>query len=122
VIKPLQSKFPSQGGQQGFKDGRLHSFRHYFASTCATSGIPERVAMDWLGHQDSEMVRHYFHLHDDESKRQMDRLNLINGAASSAPNQTGNPSTGISSDGTKNVSRSQRATNKTKREKASQLS
>lgn len=58
VIEPLAKQFPSSADEQGFKDGRLHSFRHYFASTCATNGVSERVAMDWLGHQDSAMVRH----------------------------------------------------------------
>jgi integrase len=74
VVQALKDRFPSTDDEQGFKDGRLHSFRHYFASMCATSGVPERVAMEWLGHQDSEMVRHYFHLHDEESRKQMERL------------------------------------------------
>jgi integrase len=77
VIKPLIGKFPSSSEEQGFKDGRLHSFRHYFASTCALNGVSERVAMQWLGHQDSDMVRHYFHLHDAEARRQMERLEPI---------------------------------------------
>ena len=33
--------------------------------------------MEWVGHADSAMVRHYFHLHDEESKRQMCSLNLL---------------------------------------------
>lgn len=64
VLGPLSDRFPTHGGEQGFSDGRLHSFRHYFCSTCANSGVPERVVMAWLGHQDSEMVAHYYHLHD----------------------------------------------------------
>lgn len=80
VIKPLAARFPSAVDEQGFKDGRLHSFRHYFASLCAHDGVAERVAMEWLGHADSEMVRHYFHLHDPESRRQMDRLHPVNNA------------------------------------------
>ncbi|MFN0017386.1 MAG: tyrosine-type recombinase/integrase [Pirellulaceae bacterium] len=80
VIKPLQARFPSAEDEQGFKDGRLHSFRHYFASLCAHRGVPERVVMDWLGHKDSTMVRHYYHLHDAESRQQMDRLNPLNTA------------------------------------------
>jgi hypothetical protein len=82
----------------GFKDGRLHSFRHYFASMCAMRGVPERVAMEWLGHKDSEMVRHYFHLHDAESRLQMERLDpigntgtrlagIVNKAAAESPSQ-----------------------------------
>ena len=77
VIKPLESLFPSFADEQGFKDGRLHGFRHYFASMCAINGVSERVAMDWLGHHDSAMVRHYFHLNDAESRRQMQRLNPL---------------------------------------------
>lgn len=80
VIKPLQARFPSADEEQGFKDGRLHSFRHYFASLCANRGVPERVVMDWLGHKDSNMVQHYYHLHDAESRQQMDRLNPLNTA------------------------------------------
>jgi hypothetical protein len=44
---------------------------------CATNKIAERVVMEWVGHADSAMVRHYFHLHDEESKRQMHSLNLL---------------------------------------------
>ncbi len=60
VIEPLLGRFPSVEGEQGFADGRLHSFRHYFASMCA---LNPQLTMHWLGHQDSAMVRHYFHLH-----------------------------------------------------------
>jgi integrase len=78
VIEPLLNRFPSAKGEQGFADGRLHSFRHYFASMCALDPeLTERVTMHWLGHQDSAMVRHYFHLHNAESRRQMARLSPI---------------------------------------------
>jgi integrase len=33
--------------------------------------------MEWLGHADSEMVRHYYHLSDEESRRKMDQLDLL---------------------------------------------
>lgn len=77
VITPLQDQFPSPDDEQDFRHGRLHSFRHYFASTCAISGVPERVVMEWLGHADSAMYRHYVHVHDRESGRQMQRLNPL---------------------------------------------
>lgn len=32
--------------------------------------------MNWLGHRNSAMVRHYYHLHDDEACRHMQRLSL----------------------------------------------
>ena len=81
MLTPLAKKFPTPEGEIGFKDGRLHSFRHYFCSVCANTGVPEQVVMRWLGHQDSAMVRHYYHLHDDEAQRQMQRLNFVGGSA-----------------------------------------
>jgi integrase len=77
VLTPLREEFMTEGGPVGFADGRLHSFRHYFCSTCANSGVPEQVVMEWLGHRDSAMVCHYYHLHDDEAQRQMKRLNSL---------------------------------------------
>jgi integrase len=76
VLKPLAEKFPTVEGDVGFKDGRLHSFRHFFASLCANQNVPQRVVMTWLGHKDSKMVAHYYHLHDDEARQQMARLVL----------------------------------------------
>lgn len=78
VIEPLSSRFPKvYPGERSFEDGRLHSFRHYFCSACANRGIAEWAVMEWLGHADSEMVRHYYHLSDDESRRKMNQLNLL---------------------------------------------
>lgn len=77
VLRPLQSRFPKQDDTTGFADGRLHSFRHYFCSTCANNGIPQQMVMHWLGHRSSEMVRHYYHLHDGEAKRRMRQLNFL---------------------------------------------
>lgn len=77
VLKPLQSKFETPKGEIGFEHGRLHSFRHYFCSTCANRGVPEQVVMRWLGHRDSQMVKHYYHLHDDEAQRQMKKINFV---------------------------------------------
>lgn len=80
MIVPLMESFPCADDEQGFKDGRFHSFRHYFCSCCANNGVPERMVMEWLGHQDSEMIRHYYHLHDEEAKRRMNNLNFLGGA------------------------------------------
>jgi hypothetical protein len=30
--------------------------------------------MSWLGHQESEMIRHYYHMQPDEARRQMSKL------------------------------------------------
>ena len=71
---------PLADDEIGFKDGRLHSCRHYFCSTCANNGVPEQVLMEWLGHQSSAMVRHYYHLHDEEAQRQMQKLKFLGGS------------------------------------------
>ena len=80
VLESLRDRFPTPEGEEGFAAGRLHSFRHFFCSTCANGGVPEQVVMEWLGHADSKMVRHYFHLHDKEAQRQMKRLNFVGDA------------------------------------------
>ncbi len=77
VIEPLQERFPTPPGEKGFRDGRLHSFRHAFCSRCANENVPERMVMDWLGHHDSAMIRHYYHLHDDESRRRMNQMDFL---------------------------------------------
>jgi integrase len=77
VLTPLGERFATPDGEIGFASGRLHSFRHYFCSRCANSGVPEQVVMSWLGHADSKMVRHYYHLHDDEAQRHMKRLQFL---------------------------------------------
>ncbi len=74
VIKPLEVRFPTPAGATGFANGRLHSFRHYFCSTCANAGIPEAVVMEWLGHRDSTMIRIYYHLSGYESQKQIGRV------------------------------------------------
>jgi integrase len=87
VLQPLADKFPAASGGQSFIDGRMHGFRHFFVSLCATSGVPERVVMEWVGHADSSMVRHYFFLHDDEAKRYMNGLNVFEKTAGCSDGQ-----------------------------------
>jgi hypothetical protein len=38
------------------------------------------MVMDWLGHQDSGMIRIYYHLHDQESRKRMNSLDFLGGA------------------------------------------
>lgn len=84
VIEPLADRFPAAEGERGFAAGRLHSFRHAFCSTCANRGVPIRIVMAWLGHKDSSMINTYYHLHDSESRRQMDELDFLGGAGGRA--------------------------------------
>ncbi|HLJ97482.1 MAG TPA: hypothetical protein VKU02_30260, partial [Gemmataceae bacterium] len=39
--------------------------------------VPEQLLMAWLGHQDSEMIRHYYHLRHDEARRQMAKIPFL---------------------------------------------
>lgn len=79
VLAPLAVRFPHPAGEPGFRDGRLHSFRHYFCSTCASARVAERVIMAWLGHADSAMVSRYYYLLDAESQRQMANMQFVGG-------------------------------------------
>ena len=79
VLKPLAAQFPTAEGDIGFADGRLHSFRHFFCSLCANNNVPQQMVMQWLGHQDSKLVAHYYHLHDDEAQRHMQKIKLTSG-------------------------------------------
>lgn len=76
VLKPLAKKFPTPPDEIGFKDGRLHSFRHFFCSLCAHNKVPQQTVMSWLGHQNSKLIAHYYHLYDDEAHRQMGKIKL----------------------------------------------
>lgn len=92
VIKPLELRFPSAENEIGFKDGRLHSFRHFFCSESANSGIPEQVLMRWLGHRSSAMVKYYYHLHDEASQEQMKKLGpIFDSEATVASDETRKP-------------------------------
>ena len=77
VLTPLECQFPTEQGSVGFKDGRLHSFRHYFCSACANNNVPELMVMNWLGHSDSAMVHHYYHANNQEAQRRMSEINFI---------------------------------------------
>lgn len=77
VLTPLAKRFSTPDGEIGFIHGRLHSCRHFFASRCAAEGFSEQVVMAWLGHRDSRVTRHYFHLHQETAQRHMGRLRLL---------------------------------------------
>jgi integrase len=64
VIAPLKDQFPSEEDENGFANGTVHSFRHFFCSMCAAHGVSETLLKGWLGHKSSKMVAHYFHLHN----------------------------------------------------------
>jgi integrase len=80
VLELLSEKYPTPDGEIGFIDGRLHSCRHFFCSRCVEAGVPEQTIMRWLGHSDSKMVRHYYHLREESSQGHMIRVPAVVGA------------------------------------------
>ncbi|PCJ54047.1 MAG: hypothetical protein COA79_22345 [Planctomycetota bacterium] len=59
--------------------GCLHSFRKFFCSYMANSGVPPTTLIKWSGHQDLKvMMDHYYKLTDDESVNIMDRFDPSN--------------------------------------------
>jgi integrase len=89
VLESLAKESSNPPEEKGFRQGRLHSFRHYFCSVCANYRVPEHVLMTWLGHQDSKMVRHYYHLFQEESQRQMAKIEIWKEAMTSKRKGTG---------------------------------
>jgi integrase/recombinase XerD len=55
-------------------EGHLHTFRHSFISHALTSGVPEAIVRDWVGHVDREIIRVYTHIADPISRSAMQGL------------------------------------------------
>jgi integrase len=85
VLTPLKEQFPTPTGETGFEHATPHSFRHYFCSQAFASGANAVQIKDWLGHKDSTMVEHYRHVWDDDSQRQMQRIDFLGGSAGTVP-------------------------------------
>lgn len=76
VLEPLKKHFPAPAGEQGFADGKVHSFRHYFVSEAFRCGAAESDIMSWVGHRDSKIVAIYRHLRSEESQRKMGQIDF----------------------------------------------
>ena len=46
------------------------------------------MVMAWLGHANSEMIRHYYHLHDEDAQRRMNSLDFLGGTSGRSAGQT----------------------------------
>jgi site-specific recombinase XerD len=51
--------------------GHLHTFRHSFISKALTSGIPEAVVREWVGHVDRDIMKLYTHIASSTSQEAM---------------------------------------------------
>ena len=76
-VKPLAKRFPRVGDEPAFEDGRVHSFRHYFCSICADSGVSEQMLMTWLGHKNSDMIKRYYHGNRLVASQMMDKIRFL---------------------------------------------
>ena len=77
VLPDLAEKFPARDDDPGIAAGRLHCFQHYFCSMSADNDVPEQMLMAWLGHRDSEMIRHYYHRRQDEARKHRARIPFL---------------------------------------------
>ena len=64
-------------------EGHLHTFRHSFISRALSAGVPEAVVRSWVGHVDDEVMKHYTHIADKTSQREMARLGTTSADAES---------------------------------------
>ena len=56
ALEPLGEEFP----HPKFQTITAHSFRHFFAATCAANRVSEQTTMDWMGHRTSQMANYYY--------------------------------------------------------------
>jgi integrase len=54
--------------------GHLHTFRHSFISYSISERESEAQIRAWVGHVDAEILKHYTHIHDQQSQDAMGRL------------------------------------------------
>jgi len=54
----------------------FHNFRRYFISQSADCGIDMACVMNWVGHDDLEMVLYYYRLRDEHAKVAMARYTI----------------------------------------------
>jgi len=78
--KSLNARFTRAVGLADMTAGRealgfvIHSLRHFFKSHALNSGVPQPVVDYWLGHRLQGMNAVYYHLSDEESQKQMKKI------------------------------------------------
>jgi integrase len=77
VIAPLMEEFLTPAGESGFADGTVHGLRHFFCSEAYRNGAKDAELLEWLGHRDSEIMKLYRHLRQEDSHRRMEQINFL---------------------------------------------
>ena len=67
LLKKLK-KLCKQVGFTDWKQYKLHTFRHCFASMCARKNLPQKYILDWIGHSESKILDMYITLHDETAQ------------------------------------------------------
>ncbi len=70
----IKHRFERLLKKEGIGKMRFHDLRHYFASVCLKLNMPERYAMEFMGHSTPGMLKKYQHIMDEEKKRLGDQL------------------------------------------------
>ena len=69
--------FEQRHNVEGMRNRRLygaHSFRHFFASQCANSGVPISLLADILGDNIATLQKYYIHASDESRRKVIDAL------------------------------------------------
>jgi integrase len=71
---PLAARFPTGADGASFRDGVLHSFRHFAADRARRQGMPEEIRLQMFGHRDRETHKVYQHITSKETADAARRL------------------------------------------------
>ena len=72
----IEKRFVEMRDDLGLKRIRLHSLRHYFASTLLTLGVPNFYSMKLMGHSSDDMLKKvYQHINQDYLKTIQEKIN-----------------------------------------------
>ena len=77
IIEPnhMHKPFKKAIGKAGIKDFRFHDLRHYYASIMLVLGVPDKYAMERMGHSTNNMLKTvYQHTFEAKQAEITDRL------------------------------------------------
>jgi integrase len=66
-------------GNRGFPDITFHGLRHGAASLLLAAGVPDKVALEVMGHADTRIVRHYQEVAEELKRDAATRMDALLG-------------------------------------------
>ena len=74
----VNSQFKKICNALGFKNIKLHSLRHTFATRCIENGVEMVVVQSWLGHASISLtIDTYTHIEDDFKKKELEKVSYL---------------------------------------------